>query len=327
MGKDELKSVGGVLHFAQESGVVPYRQPTRRESRLMEVAEEVQRSPAAGEGDDLSYWPRGLIQCTLPHSNPGNVAAYSRRSGAYYLLIEPGHRLEHESGKVVRFGFPYGSYPRLVCSYLAREVKRQPRAERCRTVSLGDTLSEFMLELGLSPTGGRWGTIPALRKQVLALVNAKVSFGYSGPENVAAGGQALFADRYELWWNHGAADQTNLFPNYVRLSGALFEEIIEHAVPVDVRILKALKQSSLGLDLYAFATYKVFGLKSSTAISWKQLHSQFGTGYSDTRNFRRVALKQLLAIKSLYPEFKYRLERGRIVLLPSRTSVLAMPQG
>ncbi len=37
-----------------------------------------------------------------------------------------------------------------------------------------------MRELGLLPTGGRWGTITGLRKQMLALLNARIRFGYRG---------------------------------------------------------------------------------------------------------------------------------------------------
>lgn len=297
------------------------RPPTKRESRIMAAADEIYQHPAHEE-DEVTYWPRGLIQCTLPHSNPGKIPAYARKSGDFYLLIEPGHRLDRKSGAVTSFGFPYGSYPRLVCSYLAREAKRT----RKRGISLGDTLCAFMAELGLTPTGGRWGTIPNLRKQVLALVNAKIAFGYSGAQPVDAGGNQLFADRYALWWDEAAAEQGSLFPNFVKLSEPLFEEFLEHAVPCDMRILKALKQSSLALDLYAWATYKVFRMKGATRISWKALHAQFGAEYSSTKNFRRKALKHLKAVKALYPDFNYTLERGRIVVWPSRTSVVPMPK-
>lgn len=290
-----------------------------KERRILSAVDQLQRGPAHQE-DEVTYWPRGLIGCTLPHSNPGDVLAYSRNSGDYYLLIQPGLYNDRKQG-IKSFGFPYGSYPRLVCSFLAREVKRH----RARTVSLGQTLSAFMRELGLVPTGGRWGTIPNLRRQVLALVNARIAFGYSGELPIDAGGNQIFADRYALWWDH-VADQGTLFPNYVELSEPLFEELLEHAVPCDIRILKALKQSSLALDLYIWATYRVFRLNSATAISWKALHSQFGSEYAAVKDFRRKALKHLKTINVLYPEFKYTLERGRIVVWPSKTSVLPMPR-
>ena len=51
---------------------------TKRESRLMMAADEVHQTPPQ-ERDDVSYWPRGVVQCTLPHSNPGDVVALLRK--------------------------------------------------------------------------------------------------------------------------------------------------------------------------------------------------------------------------------------------------------
>ena len=296
------------------------RRPTKRESRIMAAAAAVQQLPAH-ERNDLSYWPRGLVQCTLPHSNPGNLQAYLRRSGHYFLMIEPGTRLNRKTGAFGSWGYPYGSYPRLCCSYIAREVRRT----RNRRVFIGDNLSSFMADLGLVPTGGRWGTITNLRKQILSLVNAKIAFGYAGDEEIEAGGHQLFADRWSLWWDTGGGtiEQGTLFPNYIDISEKLFEDLAR-SFPVDMKILQALKQSSLALDLYAFATAKVYGMKSTTAISWKAMHAQFSGDYSSIYDFRKKALKHLRVIRTLYPDFKYTLERGRIIIWPSRTSVIPM---
>ena len=305
-----MKHVNDIIDFAK----VPHL--TKRESRLMDATDQVRQTPPQ-QRNDLSYWPRGLVQCTLPHSNPGNVRAYLRRSGAYFLMVEPGAKLDPNSDNIGSWGYPYGSYPRLCCSYFAREIRRT----KSRRIFLGESLSVFMAELGLVPTGGRWGTITNLRKQILALVNAKIAFGYAAP-GLDAGGNQLFADRYVLWWSAGtSAAQGTLFPNFIDISEPLFDDL-EKSFPVDMAILRELKQSSLALDLYAFATSKVFNMKSATAITWKSLHGQFGGSYAKVNRFRDAALKHLRVIEVLYPDFKYTLERGRIVVWPSGTSVL-----
>lgn len=290
----------------------------RRISRLLHAADYIEDIPP-DERDDVTYWPRGLVQCTLPHADPGDVRAYLRRSGDFFLMIEPGTKLDRTTGALSSWGYPYGSYPRLCCSYLAREV----RLKKKRRVFLGDSLSAFMAELGLIPTGGRWGSITNLRKQILALLNAKIAFGYTGAADADVGGHQLFADAWSLWWNTGATDQRNLFPSFIDISEPLFEDLSK-SFPVDMAILRALKQSSLALDLYAFATSKAFTLKSTTAISWTGLHAQFGGSFTDVRDFRRKALLHLRRIQTLYPDFKFTLERGRIILWPSKTSVLPL---
>ena len=88
------------------------------------------------------------------------------------------------------------------------------------------------------PTGGRWGTITNLRKQIVALVNAKIAFGYAGDENVDAGGHQLFADEWALWWdeNKGSIEQGSLFPNYIYIGEKLAEDFAK-SFPVDMAIL------------------------------------------------------------------------------------------
>ena len=314
----------GMRPMADIIGMPDLPRRIKRESRLMLAAGDIHDLTTL-ERDDVSYWPRGLVQCTLPHSNPGNVRAYVRRSGNYFLMIEPGTKIDRKTGELGTHGFPYGSYPRLVCSYIAREV----RLKRRRRVFLGNSLSAFMAELGLVPTGGRWGTITNLRKQIVALVNAKLAFGYAGNENVDAGGHQLFADEWALWWdeNKGSIEQGSLFPNYIDIGEKLAEDMAE-SFPVDMAILKALKQSSLALDIYAWATSRVYGMKSATAIPWTSMHAQFGSGYAGphgVRDFRAKAVKYLSIIRALYPDFRYELPRGRILILPSNPSVLPRP--
>ena len=157
----------------------------------------------------------------------------------------------------------------------------------------------------------------------------KSPFGYVGDQNVDAGGHQLFADEWALWWdeNKGSIEQGSLFPNYIDIGEKLAEDLAK-SFPVDMAILKALKQSSLALDLYAWATSKVYGMKSATAIPWTSMHAQFGSNYAGprgVRDFRAKAVKHLGTIKALYPDFRYELPRGRILILPSNPSVLPMP--
>ena len=98
------------------------------------------------DADELAFMARMLVQATLPHSDPGAVSEFGRTNGSFRLVIQPGAGL----------GIPYGSYPRLVLAWLTTEAVRT----KSRRLVLGDSLSAFMGEIGLVPTGGRWGTRP-----------------------------------------------------------------------------------------------------------------------------------------------------------------------
>ena len=69
-----------------------------------------------------------------------------------------------------------------------------------------------------------------------------------------------------------------LWDSTIQLGEQFFNEIIAHPVPIDLHVLKAVKRSPLGLDLYLWLTYRTFTLKAPLRLSWKQLYRQFGAG-------------------------------------------------
>ena len=58
---------------------------------------------------------------------------------------------------------------------------------------------------------------------------------------------------------HQRPDEPSLWESKIYLGEAFFNEIIRHPVPLDMNILKAMKRSPLGLDLYLWAVYRVSG--------------------------------------------------------------------
>ena len=101
---------------------------------------------------ELSFMARLLVQVTLPHRNPKGATKWVRRNGDLTFTLQP-FITEDKKGKEINFGLPYGSIPRLLLSYITREavLTKNPK------ISLGGSLSQFMGELGLVPTGRTMG--------------------------------------------------------------------------------------------------------------------------------------------------------------------------
>lgn len=266
-----------------------------------------------GSNGELAFWPRSLLQVTLPHSDPGNVPVWGRRSGDFYLTVEPGHALDR-TGKAQSFGYPYGSIPRLICAYFNSQVKRH----KSKRIDLGPSLADFMEQLGLGTylTGGANGNITRLKRQVLALANARIAFGYETPAGVEMRENASpVAKRYQLWWSPKAdAEQQALFPSFIDLSDEFFEEMMRHGVPVNFAALKALKRSPLALDLYAWATYRNHNRKGRLAVPWALLAAQFGAEYERPGDFVLAAKNALRQVQVVYPDLTLTFERGRVIL-------------
>lgn len=255
----------------------------------------------------LGFMARALVQATLPHKRvAGNE--FTRRNGAFTLhLMAPSS-----------VGLPYGTVPRLVMAWLTTEAVRT----KSRDLVLGDSLSGFMRELGLMPTGGRWGSITRLKSQSQRLFSSTVNCTYQG-EQGEGGISYLIADRYMLWWQPKTPEQSALWESTVSLSEPFFREVIEHPVPVDMRALKALKRSPLALDIYAWLTYRMSYLSRDTEIPWPALAAQFGSDYKQLRQFKAAFLFELLKVQTVYPEAKVSEGKHGLRLLPSRPHIAA----
>ena len=99
------------------------------------------------------------------------------------------------------------------------------------------------------------------------------------------------------------ADAPVLWDSTIRL-GKNFNKIIAHPVPIDMHILKAVKRSPLGLDLYLWAHVPdVRAQDAAHTLSWRQLYRQFGVDAANAGNkstvnrFRSDCLRELKKIK------------------------------
>jgi len=261
----------------------------------------------AKDAGELGYLARVMVQATMPHSRPAGHE-FTRRNGDLTLSI-------HAPAAI---GLPYGSVPRLLLAWLTTESVRTQSPE----LLLGPTLGSFMRELEMTPTGGRWGSIPRLRTQMRRLFSAAVSCSYTGPA-VDLGQNMAVALRYELWWDPHSPDQTALalWNSKVVLSTDFFHEIIKRPIPVDLGALRSLRRSPLALDIYAWLTYRMSYLRKPSTIPWELLELQFGAEYRLTRQFRAAFTEALARVVTVYPAAKVTPTIAGLLLRPSPTSV------
>jgi hypothetical protein len=297
------------------------REYTKLEHQLIESAVDIkQRKPLSSE---LSFMAKHLVQVTLPHRDPGDVALWTRTNGDLTLVI--ARTSVDDQGKPV--GYPFGTIPRLLLYWITSEAVRT----RSRRLELGHNLSEFMREVGLSPETGRGkrGDAVRLKNQMIRLFSASVGFQYTrrlegvvGQSNLGM----LIAPRRQLWWDPNSFNQGTLWQSWIELGEDFFNAITGSAVPVDTRALKAIKNSPLALDLYGWATYKAYQTYKRgqpQVFTYQEFMRQFGTDYSDPKNFKRKLLLALKKVQQIYPALKLEIIEGGLRILPSRPAVPA----
>lgn len=281
------------------------------ESRLSAIAAEVFAAEveAARIAGDLGYMARVLVQATLPHSRPASNE-YERQNGHLTLSMWAPRPI----------GLPYGSIPRLLLAWVTTEAVRTKQRE----LVLGDTLSGFMRQLDLVPTGGRWGTIPRLREQMRRLFAATIACSYTSGAGVA-GAKLDVATEYQLWWDPQRPAQAALWRSTVTLGEQFFKQIVERPVPIDMAALKALKRSPLALDLYVWLSYRLSYVRAPLTVPWEALHGQFGAHYAHLKHLKPEVTAALAKVGRVYPAARCDITATGLYLAPSPTHVPRRP--
>ena len=291
------------------------------QARVAAAAKAIYLDPP--DPQELAFLARELVQCTLPHSNPGQVPFWARTNGNMTLSIVSGF----DPRKTRLVGYPYGSIPRLILFWVTTEALRT----RSRRLELGDSYNKFLREIGFDPNtgGGKRGDAKRVKEQTRRLFASTISFIQSGELMPEREGERRLnmsvASASELWWDPKYPDQVNLWDSWVELGEKFYAALTAAPVPVDLRALRVLKHSPLALDLYAWATHKALSVARKGKpqfVSWRGLKGQFGADYNDIQNFRRKAMEALRKIHLIYPGLKLQDATGGIVVLPtSRTAV------
>ena len=256
----------------------------------------------------VGFYTQLLTMATFPHKSPSKKQpVWYRKNDSYTLKIKQDWDIDKDEG----VGFPSGSYPRLFLTYL---IERAVKTKN-RKIYLGD-LSEFMKNIGLEPRNGRQRKL--VKNQLQRLFRSTITFEHDGEMNgkkfhrwqnlnIASGG-------FFFWEDHKGIEDFDLEKGYILLTQEFFESVMAFPLPIDLRILKNIKKSPLALDLYMWATSKVYqvnkGTKKSVFIPWDDLHLQMGAEYKSLKEFVRKCKKHFATIQKDYRDLDITFQRA-----------------
>lgn len=307
-----------------------FKPPTKAQLQLLDAAAAIREAPDAAE---KAFMARQLVLCTLPHSDPGNVEAWTRKTGNGALTIQRGWN--HETGRAM--GYPFGTIPRLLLFWITTELQHTKNRDDLtndekRTLHLGRSLAQFMRDLGMNPAtgGGKRGDGKRLHDQMERLFAAHITFAQSLEKDGDHGKRWLdmkVAPEGELWWNPRTPEQGVLWESWIKIGEQFYNALSAMPVPLDMRALKALKRSPLALDLYAWACYRAFVIVQKNQppqfMAWELLRRQLGGEYGNPADFKRYAKAALRKVAVVYPGLSISQARGGFTIHANR---LAVPQ-
>lgn len=287
---------------------------TQRELDLFDLSLEIERVNARESGQ-LGFVNTAMVYASMPYREVKGVE-YKRTVGNLRLsILSPSD-----------VGLPYGKMPRIILAYLCSQAKRFP--DRGPTIDLGASQAEFATRLGLNTGGGKRGDVSRLREQADRLFSSTINLRGT-PGTDIHWNNVVITRNGMLLWNPQDAGARARWNSALTLSLDFFEDCIQHAIPIDMRVLQKLR-SPMAIDLYVWMTYRYHSIVVPTPIGWRQLKAQFGTGYADDEqgawNFIADFKKQLRAVSAVYREAKFNLDRYKFTLLPSPPHILPAPE-
>jgi hypothetical protein len=248
-----------------------------------------------------------LCQLGLPR-NPTTSKNFERRSGRMHLSLQAGRTFD--GMKFVDQPLPSGTRPRLVLINLCSEAVRT----RERVVNIGGSVREFLRRLNIDPGGE---SMAQFRKQMLALSCCHMTLAMmtaNGPAQV----DTKPIDAFQAWHTDEEGQKT-LWPGYIRLTEKFFENLMEHAVPLETEAIGRLQNSAFDLDAYSWLAHRLWRVNDpdGVLVSWAALKEQFGQEYSATKDFRRRFLGALKNAMGAYKDARIEVVKGGLRLLPS----------
>jgi hypothetical protein len=282
---------------------------SRRSGSLIRQALYLDEEDAYAAGE-VGFLARALVQATLPHSDPGSNE-FVRRNGHFTLsILAP-----------TDVGLPYGRYPRLVLAFLNTEAVRR----KSREIELGHHFSHFCATLGIPPTTGPRGSLPMLREQMQRLFASTFQCVFHDEsQGRHAGDGFLVAEKRALWWDQRQPKGEPAWGSHVILSERFFEEATGAPVPLDLRVMRALR-SPFEIDIYVWLTWRFFRLRRPVTIPWASLALQFGSDYANPRHFKKRFLGYLRSVIAYYPTVRLESASSGLLLKPSPPHVTSRP--
>lgn len=268
---------------------------------------------------DMRHIHSVLAICGLPYKRlPMNVRDFERKQGSMALDVSAGFLRDPNGNKMLQ-PVPFGPKARLILMHLCSEAIRQKSA----TIDIAETFTGFVRDLGYSDSGGRKGPLTAFKEQLNALSASTMRMSVWTGERVRTRTITPIED-IELWLASNPG-QRSLWPSTVTFSPAMYESLKRHALPVNVKAVRAFAGSARKLDLYFWLGYRLHNINAETFVPWSALAQQFGDGYARLRDFTAAFHGDLEDIRDVFEHLPVILDDDGIRLSPADPEMLALP--
>jgi hypothetical protein len=288
----------------------------RRRDLIREVIENEPASP-----ENIQHIHSVLALCGLPYREPKGQPNYFREYGRNTLAINAGRLTNPTTGDMEMQGLPYGPKARLLLLHLCTEAVKQ----RSPKVEVAQSLSGFIRDMGFPVTGGDRGTLKQFKEQLNRLGACSMQIGLWDGTRASTLNVPPFR-QMDVWLPLNVdPDQGLLWSSTITFHRDFFDNLLQHALPVDIRAARAFAGSARKLDLLFWVGYRLSRLECPLRLTWDNLYKQFGSENGSIRSFRQEFRKDVAHLTEVFPRLRLTLDEGGMLLLPSDPKDLLVP--
>jgi len=252
---------------------------------------------------ELGWLFRPLALCPFP-AKPLKTRAVV--NGKEVILNDA--RWERKAGKLTiaitadpAFGVPYGQ-DILIVLYLAIEARRQ--GTRKIVVNF---YRDFMHLFEMNPDDGR--KYKLVQQSMARIRNALYKWELDQGPTRETGGNYLYIEEWDLFFDPKNPLQRPLWDQYILLSERFWYEIQKHKIPFNLEAARHLKSKPAHLNFYLWLSYRVWNAwdeKPGDEVFipfWGDfgLQNQMSSVIDEKRNFRVQVKNWLSTVKELWP--------------------------
>ena len=287
--------------------------------RREDMREVLQANPLTDA--DRHYIHSVLALCALPYRRPEDgTRDFLREYGKSSLVVQAGYLKDPITGKMAPQGLPYGPKARLLMLHICTMAVRQ----KTHQIEIADSMSAFIRDLGFPVTGGQRGTINQFKEQLNRLAASRMQIGV-WREDRATTISTQPIEAFDIWLPSNP-DQRTLWSTTLTLDKRFYETLRQHALPIDIRTLRAFTQSAKQIDIVLWLAYRLRSVTKPLMISWDALQTQFGCDVtSRARKFRQGFADDIAHIAEVFPRVPIRLTEVGMQLNPSDPDKLFIP--
>ncbi len=258
-------------------------------------------SPVA---DAVVWHHRAFCRVALPIRAPSK-GVWQREAAGVVLSMEAGDGA----------ALPAGKFARLLLMYLFDAAVRSGNA----VIEIGDDPVAVAGRIG-AETGG--AKLRELQEQMVRLLAARITLAWDGRPALSVFDARGRSRTTEPGWRSS-----------IRLTARFLTGLIENAVALDLRVLRALTNSTLALDLYAWlvsALPEYDETSPATIVGWDELQGRFGSASQPAAEFRAGFEQALVQVRQAWPHFDSAVRDDAVAFrnaaLPAPVEVPAAPQ-